>query len=176
MVSLNKITIHWTAGYYEPTFYEKSAYHFLVKGNGETVDGINKPEANLNCKDGNYAAHTGCGNTGNIGIAMCAMTGFKNSKNVGACPITKKQFEACMELTAKICLKYGIPVTDKTVFTHYEFGLKNPKTSSAGKIDIIHIPPYPWVTASECGAFIRSKVKWYIERSRSMSKAKDEQS
>lgn len=164
MTSLNKITIHWTAGYYEPTFYEKSAYHFLVKGNGETVDGINKPEANLNCKVGNYAAHTGGGNTGNIGIAMCAMAGFKNFKNVGACPITAKQFEACMELTAKICLKYGIPVTDKTVFTHYEFGLKNPKTTSAGKIDIIHIPSYPLVKANKCGAFIRSKVKWYLEK------------
>ena len=45
--------------------------------------------------------------------------------------------------------------------THYEFGLKNPKTTSAGKIDIIYLPPYPWVSKDEVGSFIRSKIKWY---------------
>lgn len=164
MTSLNKITIHWTAGYYFPTFHEQSSYHFLVKDDGKIVYGYNSPEANLNCKDGNYAAHTGGGNTGNIGVAMCAMAGFKDKNNPGKYPITKVQFEACMKLVAELCIKYGIPVTSQTVFTHYEFGLRNPKTSSKGKIDIIHIPPYPFVTASECGQFIRSKVKWYIER------------
>lgn len=45
--------------------------------------------------------------------------------------------------------------------THYEFGIKNPKTTSAGKIDIIFIPPYSWVAGDEVGSFIRSKIKWY---------------
>lgn len=164
MTSLSKITIHWTAGIYVPNFKELSSYHFLVDDTGKCWDGLNKPEDNLNCIDGKYAAHTGGGNTGNIGVAMCAMAGFKNSKNVGNYPITKIQFEACMQLIAELCLKYGIPVTSQTVFTHYEFGLRNPKISSAGKIDIINIPPYPFVSASECGQFIRSKVKWYIEK------------
>ena len=46
--------------------------------------------------------------------------------------------------------------------THYEFGLNNPKTSSAGKIDIIYLPPYSWVAQGDIGAFIRSKIKWYL--------------
>lgn len=166
MTSLNKITIHWTAGLYVPTFHELSSYHFLIDNTGKCWNGLNKPEDNLNCKDNKYAAHTGGGNTGNIGIAMCAMAGFKNAHNIGDSPITKIQFEACMQKVAELCLKYGIPVTSQTVFTHYEFGLRNPKTSSKGKIDIIHIPPYSWVSASECGQFIRSKVKWYIEKAK----------
>lgn len=162
MTSLSKITIHWTGGYYYPTFHEQSSYHFLVKDDGQTVYGFNAPEANLNCKDGTYAAHTGGGNTGNIGVAMCAMRGYKSKNQKGDYPITKIQFEACMKLVAELCIKYGIPVTPQTVFTHYEFGLRNPNTTSAGKIDITDIPPYPFVIASDCGAFIRSKVKWYI--------------
>lgn len=164
MTSLNKITIHWTAGAYTPNFKETASYHFLVDDTGRVWHGLNKPEDNLNCQDSRYAAHTGGGNTGNIGVAMCAMAGFKNSKNLGAYPIKLVQFEACMKLVAELCIKYGIPVTSQTVFTHYEFGFRNPKTSSKGKIDIIHIPPYPFVTASECGQFIRSKVKWYIDK------------
>lgn len=57
--------------------------------------------------------------------------------------------------------KYDLDITPQTVMTHYEFGLKNPKTSSAGKIDIIYLPPYPWVSKDEVGSFIRSKIKWY---------------
>lgn len=167
MTSLNKITIHWTAGNYYPNLTELNSYHFLIDDTGRKWDGNCKPEDNLNCYDGKYAAHTGGGNTGNIGVAMCAMNGFKNANNIGNYPITAKQFEACMKLVAELCIKYGIPVTPMTVFTHYEFGLRNPKSSSAGKIDIIYIPPYPWVKASDCGTFIRSKIKWYINEIKS---------
>ena len=66
-----------------------------------------------------------------------------------------------MELCALLAGKYKIEITPQTVFTHYEFGIKNPKTSSAGKIDIIFIPPYSWVAQGEVGSFIRSKIKWY---------------
>ena len=90
------------------------------------------------------------------------MAGFKNKNAVGNYPITKKQFEAAMELCAKLAIQYKINISAQSVMTHYEFGMKNPKTSSAGKIDIIYIPPYPWVTQSEAGSFIRSKIKWYL--------------
>ena len=45
-----------------------------------------------------------------------------------------------------------------------EFGLKNPKTTSAGKIDIIYLPPYPWVAKEDVGSFIRTKIKWYLNK------------
>lgn len=168
MTSLSKITIHWTAGTDAPTINELACYHFLVDSVGRCWNGKHKPEDNLNCKDGNYAAHTGGGNTGNIGIAMCGMAGYRNPHDAGRYPITAYQFESCMQKVAELCSIYGIDVTPQTVFTHYEFGLRNPKTSSAGKIDITYIPPYSWVTKEDCGSFIRSKVKWYLNRIKSM--------
>lgn len=164
MTSLTKITIHWTAGTGRPTINELEHYHYLIDEAGECWNGKHKPEDNLNCKDGNYAAHTGGGNTGNIGVAMCGMAGYQSPKDAVLYPITSYQFEACMRKIAELCLKYGIDVTPQTVFTHYEFGVRNPKTTSAGKIDITYIPPYPWVSPNDCGSFIRSKVKWYLER------------
>ena len=75
--------------------------------------------------------------------------------------MTKKQFEAGMKLCAQLAIKYDIEITPQTVMTHYEFGKKNPNTTSAGKIDITYIPPYPWVDKNDAGSFIRSKIKWY---------------
>ncbi len=158
---MKRIILHWTAGTYYPTAYEKEHYHFLVDKDGKVHNGKFKPENNEVCKPGNYAAHTGGGNTGSIGVAICAMAGFVNGKNTGKYPITKKQFESTMEFCAKLLNKYKLGITPQTLMTHYEFGLKNPKTTSAGKIDIIYIPSYPWVTKDEVGSFIRSKVKWY---------------
>ena len=163
---MKRIITHWTAGAYKPSDYEKKYYHFLVDDFGNVHNGVFQPENNLKCVSGNYAAHTGGGNTGSIGVAMCAMAGFKSPKNPGNYPITKKQFEATMEFCAQLAIKYAIPVSASTIMTHYEFGLAHPKTSSAGKIDIVHIPPYPWVAKSDVGKFIRSKVKWYLQKLR----------
>ena len=69
-----------------------------------------------------------------------------------------------MQLAAKIAKKYDIEITPETVLTHYEFGKSHPKTTSAGKIDIIFLPPYSWVEPQEVGKFIRTKVKWYLQR------------
>lgn len=167
MTSLSKITIHWTAGKYTPTINELDHYHFLIDSAGICRKGKHKPEDNLNCKDGNYAAHTGGGNTGNIGVAMCGMEGYKNPNDIGRYPITAYQFESCMQKVAELCLSYGIDVTQETVFTHYEFGLRNPKSTSAGKIDVSFIPSAPWVIPEDCGSYIRSKVKWYLNRIKS---------
>lgn len=159
---MKRIIIHWSAGGYYPTDYEKEHYHFLIDKGGLIHNGKFKPEDNEICRVGKYAAHTGGGNTGSIGVAFCAMAGFKSRNSVGNYPILKKQFESAMEFCAKLCKKYNISVSPQTVLTHYEFGVKNPKTTSAGKIDIIYLPPYPWVAQDEVGSFIRSKIKWYM--------------
>lgn len=161
---MKRIIIHWTAGGYFPTTYETEHYHYLIDKDGKVHNGKFTPESNEVCKINKYAAHTGGGNTGSIGISMCAMAGFKNKKSVGNYPITNKQFEAAMEFCAKLAAKYKIEINSSNVLTHYEFGIKNPKTTSAGKIDIIYIPPYPWVAQNEVGSFIRSKIKWYKEK------------
>lgn len=161
---IKRIVIHWSAGRYYPSEFEKNYYHYLIDADGKVYSGIYKPEDNEDCNDGKYAAHTGGGNTGSIGVCMCGMYGFKSSTTPGNFSITKIQFESCMKFCAELCKKYNLRVTPDTVFTHYEFGKLNPKTSSAGKIDIIWIPPYPWVVQSDVGSFIRSKVRWYKEK------------
>jgi N-acetyl-anhydromuramyl-L-alanine amidase AmpD len=110
-----------------------------------------------------YAEHTGGGNTGSIGVSMCGMAGFRNKNEQGKFPITKIQFEATMKLCAELAKKYEIPVTPDTVLTHYEFGQKHPKTTSYGKIDIIFVTSYPWISRDDVGSFIRSKIRWYLE-------------
>ena len=158
---MKRIIIHRTAGGYYPTDYEKEHYHFLIDKDGRVYNGKFKPEDNEICKVGKYAAHTGGGNTGSIGVALCAMAGFVNKISTGKYPILKKQFESAMEFCAKLTKIYNLDINPQTIMTHYEFGVKNPKTTSSGKIDIIYLPPYSWVAKDEVASFIRSKIKWY---------------
>lgn len=159
---MNKIIIHWTAGTYQPNTTDLEHYHFLIDGEGKKHNGKYKPEDNENCNDGKYAAHTGGGNTGAIGVSMCAMAGFNSAASCGNYPITPVQLEACFKLCAELCKKYNIPV--ENVWTHYEFGINHPDTTSHGKIDIIYLPPYPLVKRNEVGWFIRSKIRWYLNK------------
>lgn len=161
---MNRIVIHWTAGGHQPNSEDYNHYHYVVNKDGLIFEGKYKPEDNLNCNDGKYAAHTGGGNTGSIGVSMCGMAGFKNRNNVGNYPLTKKQVEASFKLVAELCKKYRIQITPYTVFTHYEFGMRNPNTTSKGKIDIIYLPPYPNIPANKVGDFIRQKVQWYMNK------------
>lgn len=156
-----KIIIHWTAGAWKPNSTDKLYYHYLIDKAGNVIDGVYKPEDNENCYDGRYAMHTGGGNTGAIGVAFCGMFGYVSPKKLGEYPLAKKQCEAGFKFVAELSKKYNIEITPNTIMTHYEFGLKNPNTSSRGKIDIVHLPPYPIVKQADVGDFIRNKVRWY---------------
>ncbi len=162
MSGLDKIIFHWSAGTYVQSKECYEHYHFTIGIDGKLKKGKYLPEDNVNCLDKRYARHTGGGNTGSIGIALLGMAGFKNFKMVGKYPLTKKQCEASFCAAAALCKKYGIDI--KNVTTHYEFGLSHPKTDSAGKIDIIYLPPYPLIKTNEVAGFIRKKVKWYHKR------------
>ena len=118
MTSLKKICNHWTAGNYKPCQQDLDSYHYLIDDKGRIYTGTYSPEDNLNCYDGKYAKHCGGGNTGCIGIALCAMVGFTESKKQTKCPITQKQFEALCCLNAYLSVKHGILVTEKNIFTH----------------------------------------------------------
>lgn len=157
---MKRIIIHWTAGVGSPNAIERQCYHYLVDTKGVVHSGIYKPEDNENCSDGKYAKHTGGGNTGSIGVALCGMADFGKNTTLKY-PLTKIQCERMFRFVADLSEKYKIPITSNTIMTHYEFGLKNPNSSSAGKIDIIYLPPYPNVLKDKIGEFIRSKVRWY---------------
>ena len=104
-----KLCGHWTAGTYNPCNEDIVAYHYLVDGTGRIFKGKYKIEDNDNCQDGIYAKHCGGGNTGCIGIAMCAMAGFDMRNKKTKYPITAKQFEAFCALAAYLSVNYGIP-------------------------------------------------------------------
>lgn len=154
MGSLNRITFHWTAGTYTPNQTDLNAYHFLIDGDGNIHKGKYKPEDNINCQDGVYARHCGGANTGNIGIALCAMY----SQDY---PIKRIQIEAACKLAAQLCEKYGIRITNKNVLTHAEVGRMLPHSTSNGKIDINNLPCVAVYGVDNVGNWIRNKVQWY---------------
>lgn len=161
---MKRIIIHWTAGAYKPNATDLEHYHYLVDSDGNIHTGKHKVEDNENCNNGNYAAHTGGGNTGSIGISLCGMAGFSSRQNVGKYPLTKIQCERCFKLIAELSKKYNIAITPQNIMTHYEFGLKHRNTTSCGKIDIIYLPPYPDVEQAKVGDFIRNKARWYLDK------------
>lgn len=160
---MKRIILHWTAGAYTPNATDLKHYHYLITGKGQIVKGKYSVEDNENCNDGVYAAHCGGGNTGAIGIAICAMADFTSRQKVGKYPITKVQCERLFKLIAELAKKYTILIAANTVMTHYEFGKAHPNTSSYGKIDIIYLPPYPQIAQWNIGEFIRNKAKWYYK-------------
>ena len=160
---MKRVIYHWSGGSYRPNNTDRNHYHYMIDDKGEIFQGKYKVEDNENCLDGIYAAHTGGGNTGSIGVAFLGMFGFVSKLNTGRFPLTKKQCEAGFELGARLVMKYGLNVNNPlSIQTHYGFGIRNPKTPSAGKIDIIYLPPYPNVEKNEIENFIRNKVKWYV--------------
>jgi N-acetyl-anhydromuramyl-L-alanine amidase AmpD len=161
--NIKRIIMHWTAGYGFPTTLETTHYHFLIDALGRVHKGKYAPDDNINCQDGFYAEHTGGGNTGSIGVALCGMANFKSKNNVGDCPLTKIQVESMCKLCAMLAKEYAIEIIPEQVMTHYEFGIKNPKTTSHGKIDIIFLPPFSHVLKDDIGSFLRSKIKWYLK-------------
>jgi N-acetyl-anhydromuramyl-L-alanine amidase AmpD len=118
---LVRVILHWTAGTHVVSSLDRKHYHYIIGGDGATVDGIHKPEDNRSTADGHYAAHTRACNTGSIGIAVAGMHGATERPfNAGGFPIRDIQVDALVRLTSRVCRRYGIPVTPRTVLTHAE--------------------------------------------------------
>ena len=161
---MKRIIYHWTAGTYKPNTTDLLHYHYLVDGNGKIHQGVYPVEDNEDCLDGVYAAHTGGGNTGSIGIAFCGMLGFLGINQQGNYPLTQAQLESGWKLGATLVEKYDLDIKDKnTIQTHYGFGKRNRNTSSAGKIDITYLPSMPHVSKDKIEDLFREKVIWYMQ-------------
>lgn len=157
---MKRLILHWSAGSHTVSDIDREHYHRIVAGDGTIVKGDHPIEDNLSTSDGIYAAHTrGC-NAGAIGVAMAGMMGAEGPGKLGKYPLTKVQFDACIELVRKLVKQYRIPVTLSTVLSHAEvqttLGIKQ-----NGKIDIsFGIPGKPELkTARACGDYIRSLVQ-----------------
>ena len=161
---LTKICLHWSAGAHFPCAEDLKAYHYCVDKIGRIYPGKHKPEDNLNCYDGNYAMHCGGGNTGCIGLALCGMAGFTSDKKLTKYPLTQKQVESFCCLAAYLSVKYGILISEKSVFTHYEFDQRRPKNKREGKIDITYLHYLPNLAINSVGKYLRQKIAWYREK------------
>lgn len=159
MTSLNKICLHWTAGANTPCQLDLNSYHYCVDKLGRIYPGTHKPEDNLNCYDGKYAAHCGGGNTGCIGLSVCGMAGFDLGKKQTKYPLTQKQVEALCCLAGYLCANYGIVVDENKVFTHYEFDRKKKKPE--GKIDITYLHYLSNLSKDSVGKYLRGKITYY---------------
>ncbi len=121
-----RITVHWTAGGLNPNETDLSHYHFLVDGLGKRHIGLHPVKANNPpLKPGSYAQHVAGGNSYNIGIAMCGMSGATWSEamkgNYGPYPITHDCLLATIALIADLCRQYTIPVNNKRILGHEEW-------------------------------------------------------
>ena len=118
---LHRIHLHWTGGAYGDIALERAHYHLIILDTGKAVMGDLKPEANANCSDGQYAAHTRAANSGAIGVALDAMGGAVESPfNPGKYPITNRQLKRMAIEVANLCDTYEIPVSKWSVLTHAE--------------------------------------------------------
>lgn len=167
-----KICIHWSAGPYKRTDLDFQHYHFSVGDNAIVEPGKFKPNDNIpspvtgQLRSGQYAAHCGGGNSYAIGFSLRGMAGYSSPLRVGAYPLLPAQCEAAWKFLAELCIKYDIVISPDTVYTHYEFGKRHPDSTSAGKIDITHLPfgPARQLPAEKIGDYIRAKITWYREK------------
>lgn len=138
---MKRIHWHWTAGAPGVNPKEADSYNYIISWpNGEVVKGVPVDRQRSPLVNGAYAAHTLNANSDAIGIAIDAMAEANERPFVkGKYPITPKQLESMIELTATLAEKYGIPVSRKTTLSHAEvettLGIKQ-----RAKWDIMWIP------------------------------------
>ncbi len=156
-VPMKRIICHWTAGDYTASDFDRRFYHFLIDGEPSLVRGFHSITANVDTRDGDYAAHTLNCNQGSIGISVCAMGGAVESPyNPGKWPIKASQLDMLYKDVAVLATFYRIPVTPQTILTHAEVQ-RNLGIIQRGKWDISHVST-SLATAKDFGDNMRSIV------------------
>lgn len=157
---MKRIIIHWTAGAHKANSTDRAAYHWLIEGDGNVVNGNLPPEANESTADGVYAAHVLNMNTGSIGISLCAMWDAQEAPfDWGRAPITQAQLDSLATHVAQVARRYSIAISKRTVLTHAEveptLGVKQ-----RGKWDITVLPGMDKPgDPVEIGDILREKIR-----------------
>jgi N-acetylmuramoyl-L-alanine amidase len=98
------ITLHWTAGSYQQTF---DHYHICITGDGRGI---------MTLPLSKKGSHVWGRNSGNIGIALCAMS------NARTMP-TAKQIEEAAAIVADLCKQFDIDLhADRACQRHKVIG------------------------------------------------------
>ncbi|MDW3222805.1 MAG: peptidoglycan-binding protein [Paracoccaceae bacterium] len=162
---MTRIILHWTGGTHSPSSSEKKHYHILIDGEGEPHRGKLPISANVPpLRSGAYAAHTFRANSHSIGVSLCAMGGNarENPFRSGPFPITRAQWEMLAQVAAELCLRYGIPVTRKTVLGHGEVQ-NNLGIEQNGKWDPLALPWDPQRPYIEVGDGLRARAQEILD-------------
>lgn len=155
-MSVKYVIGHWTAGGYMPNSLDKESYQLIVAGDGSIYKGFAVGKT----------SSTGGMNSVTYNIACCG--GLPTSK------ITKIQFESFCRVCAEKLQVYTL--TSNEFYTHAEIGemcrdksitkllvWNGYLSQNIGKVDLT-VLPYEEVPPSQTGAFIRNKIKWYMDK------------
>lgn len=138
---MKRLHWHWTAGAPGINPKEADSYNFVITWpDGEIIECVPVERQKPPLINGAYAAHTLSANSDAIGIAVDGMAGAQERPfKPGSYPITKKQIDSLVRLSAKLGREYRIPVTRETMLSHAEvqptLGIKQ-----NNKWDIMWIP------------------------------------
>lgn len=162
---MKRIILHWTGGSYAPSASERKHYHILIDGDGGVHRGKLPISANVPpLRSGAYAAHTFKTNSHSIGVSLCAMGGDarENPFRPGPFPITRAQWEMLAQVSAELCLRYGIPISRKTVLGHGEVQ-NNLGITQNGKWDPLALPWDPQRPYIEVGDSLRDRAQEILD-------------
>jgi N-acetylmuramoyl-L-alanine amidase len=158
--TMEKIVVHWTAGSYSVSSYDKDHYHFLIDNHGVGHKGTNPVSGNArNNPKGKVTSHVKNMNTGSIGITVCAMAeAIENPFNAGPYPITQEQWDGLMLAVAQLADFYEIGVAPDRILMHGEVQ-QNCGVQQDGKWDIGRLPfKLELKNSRACGDYMRSLV------------------
>lgn len=124
MSGFNRITAHHTGGGYTPNAIDLRSYPICIDGDGQPHRGSHPWDANAAGKplvSGRYFAHTRGLNSGNFGIAICAMAGgqWSNPRGSKAFP-RPAQVDALISEMAARCRQFGIVPDRRFTLSHAE--------------------------------------------------------
>ena len=166
----NRIILHWTAGLYLPSEYDKEHYHAVIGFHRGFNAMVSKKSPFDLYQEGEHAWHD---NTGAYGISAASMAGSGSSsgweiaiRKMLKDGTLRKEFDkhnfgfttpirwAQIELMAKTCAEFlhalKLPCNDQTCYTHAE---------SAARLGYFPDRWDLWLL----GEKIRNMVNWYMK-------------
>jgi len=154
---IDRITLHWTAGQYQPNAVDRADYHLLILRDGSLEKCHNFDRA---------LAHCWHQNTGNIGIAVCGMW-QATARDFGECAFTQAQLGGMIEAAALVCLLKNLPVM--AVGTHAERAIE--KGYFGERWDFAVLAPQARITpqtARQTGNLLRGEIARGIDSIKKM--------
>lgn len=155
------ITLHWTAGRHDQVFHD---YHFCITG-----DGGCRATLPLTVK----GAHTWRRNSGNIGVALCAMA---DGHPVTQHPVTQHQRETAAAVVAELCHVHHLPLRGVVALPRLHL-VGGQLVEAGGVIEAPTVADHAWF-AKRDGYYpdrwdigeeylpLLSKAAWYLEQLR----------